>query len=306
MGVAISRPRSNCPVRRVTSAATTADAMMRTGKPYLTRLFIGLSKPKTGIPGTGFAGIVEQVGRDVSKFQVGDRVFGETAFGFKANAEYLAIPENGIILHLPDTIDFSEASNFCDGHLTSYNFLKEIAKIKKGDKVLINGASGALGMSAIQIAKHLGAEVTGVCSDRNVGLIKSLGADYVIDYYKEDFTQGKIQYHYIYDTVGKSSFEKCKKILMEGGTYLSPVLSFPLLVQMITTSFLKGKKAKFQATGTNKEAKLRSMLAEVVSIYKSGNLKTIIDRQYPLEKLAEAHAYIDAGHKKGNVIIYNA
>lgn len=293
-------------VKVKTSAATTADAMMRTGKPYFARLFIGLTKPKRGIPGTGFAGIVEEVGEDVTTYQVGDRLFGETAFGFKANAEYLTVSQNGVVLPLPEDIDFAEASNFCDGHLTSYNFLKEIAEVKPGHKVLINGASGSLGMSAIQIAKHLGAEVTGVCSERNVGLIKSLGADHVVDYYKEDFTQSNEKYDFIYDTIGKSSFKKSKNVLKEEGTYLSPVLQFSLLVQMIKTSILGGKKAKFQATGTNKEDKLRSMLADVLEIYKAGNLKTFIDRQFPLEKLAEAHAYIDSGHKKGNVVIFNA
>ncbi|WP_040303648.1 NAD(P)-dependent alcohol dehydrogenase [Algoriphagus machipongonensis] len=300
-------PKANEVLVKVkTSAATKADAMMRTGKPYFARLFIGLTKPKTGIPGTGFAGIVEQVGENVSNFQVGDRVFGETAFGFKANAEFLTVSENGVILPLPENIEFAAASNFCDGHLTSYNFLKEIADVKPGQKVLINGASGALGMSAVQIAKYLGAEVTGVCGDRNAGLIKSLGADKVLDYYKEDFTQSEDRYDIIYDTVGKSSFKACKGILKDKGIYLSPVLQFPLMIQMVITSFFKGKKAKFQATGANKEEKLRFMLSEVLEIYKAGKLKTVIDRQFPLEKLAEAHTYIDSGHKKGNVVIYNA
>ncbi|MEQ8910178.1 MAG: NAD(P)-dependent alcohol dehydrogenase [Vicingaceae bacterium] len=300
-------PKSNeVLVKVMTASATTADAMMRSGKPYIARLFVGLRKPKKAIPGTGFAGIIEQVGHEVSDFKVGDRVFGETAFGFSSNAEYLTISEKGVILHMPENLDFTEAANFCDGHLTSYNFLKELAQLKRGQKVLINGASGALGTSAIQIAKYLGAEVTAVCSGRNMGLVRSLGADEVIDYQQKDFTKGKIKYDYVYDTIGKSSFSACQAILTEKGVYLSPVLKFPLLLQMIKTSLFGQQKAKFEATGANKEEKLRNLLSEVLDIYKAGKLKTIIDRQFPLEKVAEAHQYIDSGRKKGNVVIVTA
>ena len=290
-------------VKVMTASATTADAMMRTGKPYIARLFVGLTKPKKRIPGTGFAGIVEQLGKDVTDFEIGDRVFGETAFGFSSNAEYLTIPEDGVILSMPENLDFSEAANFCDGHLTSYNFLKEIAEVKPGQKVLINGASGALGTSAIQIAKFMEAQVTAVCSGRNTGLVRSLGADEVIDYQQKDFTKGDRKYDYVYDTIGKSSFSACKAILSKKGVYLSPVLKFPLLLQMIKTSLFGQKKARFEATGANKEEKLRYLLSEVLDIYKGRRLKTVIDRQFPLEKVAEAHRYIDAGHKKGNVVI---
>ncbi|MFT7232066.1 MAG: NADPH:quinone reductase-like Zn-dependent oxidoreductase [Cyclobacteriaceae bacterium] len=293
-------------VKVMTASATTADAMMRTGKPYFARLFIGLTKPKKGIPGTGFAGVVEQVANDVTNFQIGDRVFGETAFGFSSNAEYLTISEEGIILPMPENLDFTEAANFCDGHLTSFNFLKEIVQVKPNDKVLINGASGALGTSAVQIAKHMGAHVTAVCSGRNTGLVKSLGADEVIDYQQKDFTKSGKRYDYVYDTIGKSSFSACKSILTESGVYLSPVLKFSLLGQMILTSLFGKKKARFEATGVNEEEKLRFMLSSVLDIYKEGGLKTVIDRQFPLEKLAEAHRYIDAGHKKGNVVIVTA
>jgi NADPH:quinone reductase-like Zn-dependent oxidoreductase len=204
---------------------------------------------------------------------------------------------------MPENLDFPEAANFCDGHLTSYNFLKEIAQVKPGQKVLINGASGALGTSAIQIAKFLEAHVIAVCSGRNVGLVGSLGADEVIDYQQKDFTKGNKKYDYVYDTIGKSSFSACKAILSEKGVYLSPVLKFSLLLQMIKTSLFGQKKAKFEATGANKEEKLRDLLSEVLDIYKEGRLKTVIDRQFPLEKVAEAHRYIDSGHKRGNVVI---
>jgi NADPH:quinone reductase-like Zn-dependent oxidoreductase len=300
-------PKANEVLVKVeTASATKADAMMRTGKPYFARLIIGLTKPKKCIPGTGFAGVVEEIGAEVKNFKVGDRIFGETAFGFRANAEYLVVPEDGIVLQMPENLDFSEAASYADGHLTSYNFLKKLAKIEAGQKILINGASGSLGTSAVQIAKYLGAHVTGVSSHRNVGLVKSLGADKVIDYQKEDFTKGSEQYDFVYDTIGKSSFRAAKGILKPNGVYLSPVLQFPLLRDMLITSIIGGKKAKFEATGANKPAKLKAMLAEVVEIYNAGKLKTVIDRQYPLEKVAEAHRYIDSGRKKGNVVIYNA
>jgi NADPH:quinone reductase-like Zn-dependent oxidoreductase len=204
---------------------------------------------------------------------------------------------------MPEGLSFAEATTYCDGPLTSLNFLKEIARIKPGQKVLINGASGSLGTAAVQLAKHLGAEVTAVCSTRNTGLVESLGADHVIDYTKKDFTQNKQRYDVIYDTIGKSSFGKSKNALRENGQYISPVLKFSLLRQMLWTSKMGKKKAKFAATGLRADDELRTMLAELVGIYKEGRLKVVIDRQYPLEKVAEAHTYIAAGRKKGNVVI---
>jgi len=230
--VAVPREKENEVLVKVhTSSATTADVMMLSGKPFFSRLFIGLRKPKHSIPGTGFAGEVIAIGKKVSSFKTGDKVFGETTLGFSTNAEFVSVPEDGIILHKPVNLSFAEAAPFCDGHLTSINFLKEVAKIKPGQKVLINGASGSLGTAAVQLAKYFGAEVTSVCSAINIGLVKSLGADRVIDYKKEDFTKSDIRYDIIYDTIGKSSFAKAKRVLNENGIYMSPVLKFPLLLQ---------------------------------------------------------------------------
>lgn len=285
------------------ASATTADGMMRTGTPYFARLFTGIRKPKQAIPGTGFAGIITAIGKNVTDFKIGDRVFGETTFGFSTNAEYVCVPEKGVILHLPDQLSFYEAASMCDGHLTSYNFLTYVSQVKPGQKVLINGAAGALGTAAIQLAKHLGAQVTGVCSTRNIGLVKSLGADFVIDYSKQDFTKSGETYDIIYDTVGKCSYTQARNALTETGEYICPVLQLPLLWHILLTSSSKGRKAKFAATGMKKENELRDMLLKVLEVVKAGKLKTIIDRQYPLEKVAEAHTYIGTGHKKGNVVI---
>lgn len=298
------QPKENEVLVKVHAAsASTADGMIRTGKPYYARLILGIRKPKHPIQGTGFAGIVETVGKNVTSFKPGDRVFGETTFGFSTNAEFLTVPENGVILPMPENMSYAEGTTFCDGHLTSMNFLKEIAQIKPGQKVLINGASGSLGTSAVQLAKYFGAEVTAVCSTRNVGLVKSLGADFVIDYTKKDFTTVNETYDVVFDTIGKNSFSKSKKILSETGLYMSPVLKFTLLLQMMRTSAFGKKRAKFSATGMLKDNELRTLLSELVEIFKEDRLKTVIDRQYPLEKVAEAHTYIASGHKKGNVVI---
>ncbi len=305
----VSKPRpgkKEVLVKIYTSSATTADTMMRTGKPFFARFMLGLRKPKHPIPGTGFAGVVEEVGSEVTNYATGDRVFGETTTGFSTNAEYVAVPENGVIVPVPETMSFIEAASFCDGPVTSYNFLKEIGEIRKGQEILVIGASGSLGTAAIQLAKYFGAVVTGVCSTRNVGLVKSLGADKVIDYTREDYATKEDRYDIVYDTIGKSSFQKVRNILKPEGQYLSPVLQIRLLWQMIRTSKSGGKKAKFAATGLKNDDELRTMLKRVVDIFMEGKLKMTIDRQYPLEKLAEAHRYIDTGRKKGNVVISNS
>jgi NADPH:quinone reductase-like Zn-dependent oxidoreductase len=302
--VAIPLPKENEVLIKVyASSATRADTMMLSGKPYFGRLFTGLKKPKHSIPGTGFAGEVVGIGKQVKSFSIGDKVFGETTLGFSTNAAYVTVPESGVILPLPENMSYTEAAPVCDGALTSINFLKEIGKIKAGQKVLINGASGSLGTAAVQLAHYFGAEVTAVCSAANFGLVKSLGADKVIDYKKQSISEINDSFDIVYDTVGKSSFVQAKKVLKKGGIYISPVLKFSLLIQMIWTSFIGAKKAKFGASGLKSDSELRSLVLELIDIYKAGKLKTVIDRQFPLEKLAMAHKYIAAGHKKGNVVI---
>lgn len=290
-------------VKVYATTATRADGMMRTGKPYFGRLITGLLKPKHPIPGTGFAGVVEATGDQVTSFKTGDRVFGETTLGFSTNAEYVSVPENGVMLKMPDNMSFAEAAAYCDGHLTSLNFLKEVAGIKPGQRVLINGASGSLGTAAVQLAKYFGAEVVGVTSTKNTGLVKSLGADMVLDYTKVDFTKIRQKFDVIFDTVGRSSFKKSRKVLKEDGVYVSPVLKFSLLLQMLKTSISGKQKAIFSASGMKKDHEIKAMLSDLTVIFREGKLKTVIDRQFPLEKVARAHEYIAKGHKKGNVII---
>lgn len=290
-------------VRIYASSVTKADSMMRTGKPYIGRLFLGLTKPKNPIWGSGFAGVIEAVGSEVKSFKKGDNVFGENIDSFGTYAQYIAIPEDGVISHLPKSLSFEEAAGICDGGVTSLNFLQNIGNIHSGQKILINGGSGSLGTAAIQIAKYYGAHVTAVCSTANIKLVRSLGADEAIDYTKTDFTQNKNSYDLIYDTVGSRSFEECKHALTENGCYASPVLGMPLIGQMMVTSLFGNKKAKFSATGSLPKEEIKRLLQILLDIIKAGHFVAPVDRTYNLEQVVEAHSYVDKGRKKGNVVL---
>lgn len=292
-------------VKIVSSTVTRADTMMMTGKPYVGRLFIGLLKPKNPIPGTGYAGVVMSIGEGVKDFNVGDEVFGETTTSMGANAEFIVVSEGSIILHRPLGLSFEEAATFGDGWVTSYNFLKEIAQIKPGQRVLINGAAGSLGTAAVQLAKHFGASVTGICSTKNLDLIKSLGADEVLDYTNCDPFTGENRYDIVFDAVGRSSYRKAKNVLTENGLYLSPVLGIRLLWDGLLTSRSTGRRAIFAATGMRKESELRSFLMTLVEIHQSKGLKTVIDKRFGLENIAMAYHYVSTGKKVGNVVIVN-
>jgi len=285
------------------SGVTTADSLMRQGTPRFARLFLGFRKPKHTIVGTGYAGVIVDVGSEVSKFRVGDEVFGETSVSFGANAEFVAVPDDGIILKKPAFLDYASASLMCDGPLTSMNFLQNLGEVQPGQRVLINGASGSLGTAAVQLAKRMGAHVTGVCSTKNMDMVRSLGADEVIDYTKTDFTKGSATYDVIYDTVGKSSFGASKRVLAQKGKYLSPVISIGLLFQMMGTSIIGSKKALFEATGLKKPEPLKEMLRTLLVHMQEDAFKVIIDRQFSLAEAVDAHAYVDSGHKRGNVVL---
>lgn len=297
-------PKANEVLIKIHAASVTrADTIMRTGMPYIGRLFLGLTKPKYPVTGTGFAGEIEAIGEAVTQFQPGDKVFGESVFGSGTHAEYLCLAEDALVTKIPENTSYDEVASICDGPLTSLNLLRDKAKIQPGQKVLIIGASGALGTAAVQLAKHFGTEVTGVCSTPNVELVKGLGADHVIDYRKSDFTENGQTYDIIYDTVGKSSFSNSKGSLTSNGIYLSPVMGFRLLLQMIGTSIFGKKKVLFDATGFRPIPELRPLLQELKGLMEKGQLKTVIDRYYPLAQVGEAHRYVDTGRKKGNVVI---
>jgi NADPH:quinone reductase-like Zn-dependent oxidoreductase len=301
-------PKDNEVLIRVYAATVAAeDPMMRsfTFPPLFwlpLRIMFGLIKPRKKILGSELAGEVESVGKDVKLFRKGGQVFGSDISGLGAYAEYKCLSEDGVLAIKPANITYEEAAPVCGG-LAAWNILRDKADIQSGQKVLINGASGSIGTAAVQIAKYFGAEVTGVCSTTNLQLVKSLGADKVIDYTKEDFTKRGETYDIIFDTVSKSSFSLCKGSLTEKGVYFSAVPGLLILLQMLWTSKIGRKKAKFSATGLRPVPERLIFLKEFIKLIEAGKIKSVIDRRYPLEQTAEAHRYVEKGHKKGNVVI---
>jgi NADPH:quinone reductase-like Zn-dependent oxidoreductase len=282
------------------TTVTTADCMMRRGDTFLSRILLGFTKPKKKfqILGTEFAGKIEATGGQVKKFKTGDDVYAFRGFGTGCYAQYKCMNENGSIAIKPPNMDFPEAASVVDGATTALFFLKEKADIQSGQKVLINGASGSIGTFAVQLAKYFGAEVTGVCSSKNIELVLSLGADKVVDYTQEDFTKTGDTYDIIFDTVGKSSFRKCRMALKSNGKYISTVMNLKVLSQALLTKRGKNKKVIF-AMSLNKIEGLNF----IRKLIETDKIKTIIDKQYPFEALREAHAYVEQGHKQGNVVI---
>ncbi|MEO1287615.1 MAG: NAD(P)-dependent alcohol dehydrogenase [Chloroflexota bacterium] len=261
------------------------------------RLSFGWSKPKVNILGAEFAGDVEAIGNAVTRFQVGDAVFGYLGQTMGANAEYITIAEDGLVEHKPTNIPYPEASAIAYGATMAIPILEKV-NIQAGQKVLINGASGSIGSVALQIAKYKGTEVTGVCSTNRLDYVRELGANHVIDYTTTDFTQNSIQYDVIFDVLGKSSFTKCRHSLTENGIYLLASFKTGHLLDMLWTSFVGNKKVICALSDEHpKHLSLAKKLAQ------SGDLKTIIDRCYPLEETANAHRYIESGQRTGQVII---
>ncbi len=261
------------------------------------RMYFGFTKPRINILGSEFAGEVEAVGKDVKRFRKGDQVFGYRGQKMGANAEYLCVPEEGLVAVKPANMIYEEAASVPYGALTALSLLRK-AKIQRGQKVLINGASGSIGSAAVQLAKYFGAEVTGVCGTPRLEFVKKLGADKVLDYTREDFTRNGETYDLIFDILGKSSFSSCKSSLKQNGIYLLASFKIKQLFQMLWTSIVPGKKVI--CTLSSEHPKDLLFIKELVE---SGQIKSIIDRCYPLEQTAEAHRYVEKGYRKGSVII---
>lgn len=298
------KPKDNEVLIRVYATTVTAtECTFRRGKPFISRLYTGFIRPKNTKLGEEFAGEIEAVGKEVKLFKEGDQVFG-TCTGYGSYAEYICLPEEGTTLALkPANLTYEEAAASCDGALTALPFLRDTGKIKSGQKVLINGASGSIGTFAVQLAKYFGAEVTGVCSTTNLEMVESIGADKVIDYTKEDFTKIGQTYDIIFDTVGKTSFSRCKGSLKQNGIFLEAAIEVAILTQVLLTSMMGSKKAMIAATGMRSASERTKDLIFLKEIIEAGKIKPVLDRRYPLEQIVEAHRYVDKGHKKGNVVI---
>lgn len=283
------------------TVATPSDVAFRTGSPYIARLFSGLTKPKAPILGDNLAGVVLAVGSEVTRFQPGDRVYGSTGSLAGVYAEMLCLPEMAALAIMPANMSFDEAAGLADGGLTALPFLRDTGQLSAGQHVLINGASGSVGTAAVQLAKLMGAEVTGVCSGRNRDLVRSLGADHVIDYGREDFTQADDAYDVIFDAVGKSSFARCEGALKPEGIYMMGTVPTPSLLFAMLRKH--GKRGRFAATGLRPAAEKVKDLALLNAHFTAGKLRTVIDRRYPLEQIAAAHSYVETGRKVGSVVI---
>jgi NADPH:quinone reductase-like Zn-dependent oxidoreductase len=291
-------------VRIHATTVCAADWRLRKADPFFIRLMNGLSRPKKiNVLGMEFAGTVESVGKAVTRFGAGDQVFGSTGFKLGAHAEYLCVAQDGALAIKPHNMTHEEAAAVLFGGVSALHFLKK-TKIKPGQRVLVYGASGSVGVFAVQLAKHFGAQVTAVCSTANVDLVKSLGADEVVDYTKDDFSKAGRVYDIVLDTVGKSGFSRSLRSLKRGGSYarvggsgrLASILGGMLRGMWVSTTGA-AKVISGVARGTPEDQSFLKGLIE------AGKLRTVIDRRYSLDEIAEAHRYAEAGHKKGHVVI---
>ena len=281
------------------STVNRTDCGFLRGKPFIVRFFSGLLKPKIRTLGIEFAGEVESIGKDITSFKPGDKVFGFNDMKFSTHAEYLIMLENGPLTTMPENITYHEAAPITEGALYALNDIRA-AKVQRGQKILINGTTGAIGSAAVQLVKYFGAEITAVCDTKNMELVKSLGADEVIDYKDQDFTKIHKTFDIVFDAVGKSSFGKCKPLLRKGGIYLSTDLGYmaqnPFLA--VITPIFGNKKVLMPVPRIGKKDVI--FLKELVE---NGKFKPVIDRYYDLEQIADAFKYVETGQKTGNVVI---
>src|SRR5260221_4819813 len=299
-------------VRIYATTVTTADCELRRLNIPIplrlpVRILVGIGqtgvlsiKPRNLILGQELAGEIEAVGKEVTRFRTGDQVFAWTSFRLGANAEYKCLPENGVLAIKPSNMTYEEAAGLPLGGLEAVHFLRRI-NIQSGQKVLIFGAGGSIGTFSVQLAKYYGAEVTGVDSTEKLDMLRSIGADHVIDYTREDFTKSGETYDVIFDVVGKSSFSRSISVLKQNGLYL---LGNPRFLQNVRGRWMsQSSSKKILPWKASSASEITDDIIFLKGLIEAGNIKTVIDRRYPLEQVAEAHRYVDTGHKKGNVVI---
>ncbi|WP_373055797.1 NAD(P)-dependent alcohol dehydrogenase [Zunongwangia sp. H14] len=287
-------------IRVIYTTVNRTDCAILTGKPFIMKLMLGFPKPKKKIPGTVFSGIVEETGSNVNLFKAGDRVWGFGDNGISSQAEFFTYPEKKNILKLPTDISLEQAAAAIEGAHYALNFINKV-NLKQGDKVLINGATGAIGSAALQFVKYYGGYVTAVCKGRDNHVVKSIGADEVIDYTKDDFTQKRAKYDFIFDTVGKSRFSKCKHLIKRGGAYISSELgpNMENLFLSVTTGFGSNKKVKFPVPLHHKKS-----MEFTMDLMKTGKFNPLIDKnRYSLNEIGDAYKYVLTGEKTGNVLV---
>lgn len=296
--VAKPEPKDNeVRIRIHATTVTSGDVRLRKADPFAVRLFFGLFNPKHPILGHEVAGVVEAVGSKVTRFRVGDRVFGSTGMRSGTYAEYICMPEDGALARTPEQVPHGEAATLTIGALTALHFIKA-AKLQLGEHILIHGASGSIGTAAVQLAKSMGATVSAVCSTANVELMRSLGADHVIDYKREDFTKSSRTYDVIFSTVGRTTYAGSKHLLSANGRYITSEGAASDYWHMLRSGLFGGRKV---IGGVASDAE--KGIEHIRTLIEAGKMKAVIDRHYPLQAIVEAHRYVEQGHKKGNVVI---
>ncbi|CAN96390.1 putative Alcohol dehydrogenase [Sorangium cellulosum So ce56] len=287
-------------IRVHATTATAACQMMRRGDTLMARVVLGFFRPRRRfrVLGIEVAGTVERVGRRVTRFRPGDRVFGFTGFGSGGYAQYVCLSEDASIARAPAGLSHEEACSLVDGPTTALYFLRDRARLRTAERIAIVGASGSIGTAAVQIARHLGAEVTAVCSGRNAELVRSLGAHHVVDYTRDDYAARAGAFDVVFDTVGASSFARARRCLSRGGRYLITVGGAELYLRDAWSRIFGSRKLVFGMSVDKKTA-----LPEVSELVARGALRPVIDRRYTLEAIADAHRYVETGRKRGNVVI---
>ena len=295
-------PRDDEVLVRIRAATVgVVDSLARQGTPRYARAHFGVRRPRFPVLGSDFAGVIEAAGPSVTRFAVGDEVFGTTAPRFGAHAEYARMSQDAALEPKPAGLSFPEAAALADG--TALCFLRDKANLRRGQAILVNGASGAVGTVAIQLARHFGATATGVCGGASTGLVRDLGASAVIDYTQADFTRAGQVYDVIFDVAGKSSFAHCRAALTPAGIYLTTAPSPAILLQMPWTARFGSRKAVVAFTGLRAASAKRKDLGYIGELTEAGAVTPVIDAAYPLQRIADAYRHVDAGHKQGNVVV---